>query len=404
MSSKVLIHVGTPKTGTSQLQDVLFANRDLLRRHRVCYPADRFDAHFLAALDLMRLTWGGLEREAVGRWDRLAAEVRAWPGTSIISHEILAAASPTEAARALDSLRRDERTGAEAELHLVISARDLTRQIPAEWQENVKHRSALTYRRFLRQIQDPARTSRVGAWFWSVQELPAILDRWGQGIDPARIHVVTVPPSGSPPDLLWSRFMSAMELADIPLELSDARANPSLGGPETGLLRRVNRAVNPVLDPADYRPLVRELLAHQTLSRRTTSPRLTLPPSLGPWVNELELTWADDLATRGVHVVGALSELVGSVPDGYADPDRPHRRQMLDAGVDAIKALLVENARLRGEVDRLHAELRHAREARDKSITLRAREKAVRGLRSSAPGRVALGAYRAARGKSSRSA
>ena len=131
MSSKVLIHVGTPKTGTSQLQDVLFANRDLLRRHRVCYPADRFDAHFLAALDLMRLTWGGLEREAVGRWDRLAAEVRAWPGISIISHEILAAASPTEAARALDSLRRDERTGAEAELHLVISASDLTRQIPA---------------------------------------------------------------------------------------------------------------------------------------------------------------------------------------------------------------------------------------------------------------------------------
>ncbi len=36
------------------------------------YPADRFDAHFLAALDLMQLPWGGLENEAVGAWDALA--------------------------------------------------------------------------------------------------------------------------------------------------------------------------------------------------------------------------------------------------------------------------------------------------------------------------------------------
>ena len=93
MSQKVLLHVGTPKTGTSYLQDVLFRNRETLAAAGITYPATRFDSHFLAALDLMKLPWGGLQAEAIGAWDELAAQVREAPGTSIISHEILATAS-----------------------------------------------------------------------------------------------------------------------------------------------------------------------------------------------------------------------------------------------------------------------------------------------------------------------
>ena len=109
-AKRVLLHVGTPKTGTSYLQDVLFRNREVLRGHGILYPADRFDGHFLAALDLMRLTWGGLETQAVGAWDRLAEQVRAWPGTSIVSHEILSTASPMHSSRsfAISSSRNSD--------------------------------------------------------------------------------------------------------------------------------------------------------------------------------------------------------------------------------------------------------------------------------------------------------
>ena len=158
MSRRVLLHVGCPKTGTSYLQDVLFRNQAVLREHDVLYPADRFDAHFLAALDLMTLPWGGIETEAVGAWDRLAAQVRDWHGTAIISHEIFARATPTQVERALASL-------GDAEVHLVLSVRDLVRQIPAEWQENVKHRSHITYAKFLRTIRDPGRETKIGSWF-----------------------------------------------------------------------------------------------------------------------------------------------------------------------------------------------------------------------------------------------
>ena len=404
MTQRVLLHVGTPKTGTSYVQDVLFRNRRTLASSGILYPADRFDGHFLAALDLMRLPWGGLETQAIGAWDRLAAQVREHRGTSIISHEILAAASRSQVGHALESLGHGDGT----EVHIVLSVRDLVRQVPAEWQENIKHRSSISYARFLRQIQDPERAGRISSWFWSVQEIPDILNRWGHDLPPERIHLVTVPPSGGDRGLLWKRFSRVLGLDGLDLDLEAERVNPSLGVPEIALIRRINRSANRVVAPADYRPLVRELLAHQTLSTRFRTPRLGLPPDVHPWVRDLEDSWVEEIRARGYDVVGDLEDLRGGPPPKrWADPDAPTEKQVAGAAVDAIKALLLENARLQQESGALRGELDHAHRALERSYlrpTYRLREKAVRRLQASGVGRGALKAYRAARGRNSRSA
>ncbi|MEI5673307.1 MULTISPECIES: hypothetical protein [unclassified Nocardioides] len=405
MSARVLLHVGTPKTGTSYLQDVLFLNRPLLAEHGILYPAERFDEHFLAALDLMRLAWGGLESEAVGAWDRLAAAVRAHDGTAIISHEILATASRAQAARALESLGH----GSGAEVHLVLSVRDLARQIPAEWQENVKHRSRLSYASFLDQIRDPAREGRIATWFWGVQELPDILDRWGFDLPPEQVHLVTVPAPGGPRHLLWERFSRAFGLDDVPLDLDHAgRVNPSLGAAETALVRRINRRTDGVVDSALYRPLVRELLAHQTLSRRTDTPRLALPPAVHPWVEEVTQVWIDEIRAQGYDVVGDLDDLRAPPPPAtFADPDRPVPRQVASASLDAIEALLLENARIRKAEMRLQREVEDLRGELDRAHldpTYRWQERVVARLQSGATGQRLLGVYRRARGRSSEEA
>ena len=403
MTRKVLLHVGTPKTGTSYLQDVLFRNRETLERAEILYPADRFDAHFLAALNLMQLPWGGLESEAHGAWDRMAAAVRAWPHTAIISHEILATASRTQIARALSSLGHPD-----TEVHLVLSVRDLVRQIPAEWQENVKHRSAFSYHDFLATIRDPAREGRVAPWFWGVQEIPDILNRWAADLPPERVHLVTVPAPGGPPDLLWERFCEAFGIGDLDLDREGERTNPGLGVPEIALMRRINLKVNSAVPPTRYRPLVRELLAHQTLSRRTGSPRLTLPPDVHPWAQQLAGAWIDEIKARGYHVVGDLGDLLGppaTVP--YADPDHPVESEVADAALDAIRALLLENGRLLGVEHQLNVQLAETRDALQRSYlrpTYRAREKIVRRLESGRVGRWMLKVYRFGRGRSSRSA
>jgi hypothetical protein len=404
VSKKVYLHVGTPKTGTSYLQHVLFSNRRVLLQHQICYPADRPDTHFLAALDLMRLPWGGLEREGIGGWDRLAARIRDWPGTSIVSHEILATASRTQIGRALESIGH----GDDAEVHLVLSVRDLVRQIPAEWQENVKHRAGLSYGQFLDHIQDPRRVHRIATWFWGVQEIPDILDRWGADLPPAHVHLVTVPPAGGPPDLLWKRFAAAFGLEGIALVLDGGRVNPSLGAAETTLIRRINRVANQELEPADYRPLVRELLAHQTLSRRTDSPRLALPPDVHPWATKLDETWIDEVSARGYDVVGDLDDLRGAPPvTEYSDPDHPDEGLVAGAAVDALKAVLLEAARVRRELAIRARQLDESNRTLERAYlrpTYRWRQRTVRRLEGGRVGRGLMTVYRRARGRSSRSA
>ena len=216
---------------------------------------------------------------------------------------------------------------------------------------------------------------------------------------------------GASNPLEWTSLAQALrlgELGEVELDLEAERANPSLGVPETALLRRINKAVNPVLDPPDYRPLVRELLAHQTLSRRTRTPRLALPPDLHEWARDLGQRWNDEVRRRGYDVVGDLADLEpGPPPEHWADPDSPRESQVSGAAVEAIRALLVENARMRAEEERLRHELHEARVALDRSFlrpSYRVREKALRGLRRTAVGRGLHRVYRVARGRSSRSA
>lgn len=355
MARKVILHVGAPKTGTSFVQDLLFAQREALAREGVLYPADAFDSHFRAALDLMQLPWGGLEWEANGTWDRLARRVREWDGVAVVSHEILATASRVHVARALESL--GEGSGG-TEVHLLYSARDLVRQLPAEWQENVKHRRTTRYAEFLEQVMDPERTEEVAQWFWGVQEVPDVLDRWGATLPRERVHLLTVPPPGAPRDVLWRRFAGVLGIDPDRFLVRDEeaqRANQSLGAAEVAVVRRLNEEIEDIVWNHNYRPLVREYLVHQNLSLNR-SPRLSVPPHVWEWADELSRRWVAELALRGYDVVGDLDDLLPSTPPlPYVDPDDPDPHAFGDAAVQALAAMTREAARLRNEEEELQA-------------------------------------------------
>jgi hypothetical protein len=401
----VLVHVGAPKTGTSFVQDLLFQNRRVLAERGILYPAERFDEHFLAALDLLDLQWGGLERQAVGAWDRLAEQVRAWSGTVIISHEILATATRTQVRRALDSF-------GDADVHVVLSARDLARQIPAEWQENVKHRRTLSYAEFLAKITDPRRKGELASWFWGVQEVPDILDRWGSTLRPDHVHLVTVPKPGAPQGLLWERFAAVLGLDPRAYSVTDVRANPSLSVPESAFVRRVNERVNHgVLANHHYREFVRELLAHRTLSRRAPGSRsapLTVPPDARAWAIELSESWTKVLSERGYDVVGSLEDLLPDPESSveFIDPDEPDETQVREVAMDAVVTLLTEAARLR-EAEQAMARERDAawqELERSRTLVFRVKRRLVREAEHNRLLAALLRGYRSVRGNSSRSA
>ena len=400
MTKRVLLHVGAPKTGTSFVQDILFSNREALRERGILYPAERHDAHFLAALDLMELPWGGLEREAVGAWDRLADEVRAWPETVIISHEVFGTASRVQVARAMESLG-----GPDTEIHIVFSARDLVRQIPAEWQENVKHRRTKTYARFLENLRDPDRSAQVAQWFWGVQEIPDVLDRWGEQVPRENVHLVTVPRPGASPTLLWERFAGLFGIDPTEFTRSD-KANASLGVPQSAMIRRLNLRLNDTLPNHHYRSLVRELIVHRNLSQRPDAQRLSLPDDAYRWASDLARSWVSELALRGYDVIGTLDDLVPGDPLPFVDPDHCDEEQVADAALDGLAIMTRESAKLRdveielhgviedlmGQLDRFHA-----------TRTYKAKERLVRMSETNPVARMGLGFYRRLRGRNSRS-
>ena len=217
-----------------------------------------------------------------------------------------------------------------------------------------------------------------------------------------------MPPPGAPPGLLWERFSQAFGLDGLDLDLEGERANPSLGAPETACCGGSTGRPTRDEPPGDYRPLVRELLAHQTLSRRTELAAARAARGRARLGQELTAAWVEEIKDRGYDVIGDLDDLVGAPPaPPYADPDQPDERQVADAALDAITALLLENAPAPGDRGAAPAELDDARDALERAYlrpSYRFRKGIVRRLEGSGFGRGLLAVYRRARGRSSRSA
>lgn len=341
MSRRVYLHVGAPKTGTTYIQDRLFNNRAELAAHGVHYPIGPRDTMFDAALDLIERPWGGLRQQVHGEWDALVDRIQRLSDTVVVSHEILAGARPAQVERAMNDLAGDE-------VHVVYTARDIARQLPAEWQEQVKHNGRNSFRRYLRQVQK-AKQTHANRWFWRVQGLPDVLTRWSRNLPPDRIHLVTVPQPGAPHGTLWLRFCKVTGIDPLWAPADSERRNPSLGGAETTLLRRLNALLLDEEFPADeYRTIVRETIAHRTLAQRPDMVRVRLPPPAYDWAEEVAESWIEWAEGAKIDVVGDLDELRPIRPpagEPWADPDAPRPRDVADAALDALVAVILEAGR-----------------------------------------------------------
>jgi hypothetical protein len=361
---RVFLHIGAPKTGTTYLQDRLALNVKELARHDVHFPArspfvEPTLFHFRAALDVLGQDWGGPTGHAEGSWDALVKRVRRRSGTVVISHEIFAPA-------AADVVARVKRDLGDAELHIVYTARDLARQVPAAWQESIKQGRQWSFRRYLRRVQAGKN------WFYRSFDLPQVLTTWGTGLPPERVHVVTVPPRAAAAgtgDDLWARFCRAIGADPAWGPAESERANHSLGIAEVQLLRRLNREMGrSTRREAVYDSLVRELLAQTELAART-SPPVRLPPDALPWAHEQSERWIEWVQESGVDLVGDLADLRPAPVDPdeeWVNPDRARRRAQLGAAVDALAAMTREAARRTDPDQQLVTRVRkHAKRLRE---------------------------------------
>ena len=327
---RVYLHVGVPKTGTTHLQEMLWHNRAVLATQGLLYPGYVHAAHFHAAVDLQRErydTW--VDPMADGAWDRLVAHVRQWPERSVITTELLTTVNRGQVARVLRSLDF-------AEVHVICTARDLARQIPSMWQENIRNRRTESYGEFLAAIRCPE-PSPIGDLFWEFQDLGRVLATWSRDLPPSRVHVITVPGNGAPPDALWQRFAGLLDVDPRSCEPLAQHDNQSLGAAQTEVLRRINLALPASMGWPRYKAVVKEYLAQDILAGQGDKPRITLPADELGWVRDRAELLASQIETAGYDVVGDLAELLPRTAPGAAA--EPPDRELLDSAVTALAEL-----------------------------------------------------------------
>lgn len=332
---RVFVHVGCPKTGTTFLQSTLWRSRDALRSQGVGLPVDRL-SHFHLALAVREQLDPRLDApRALRVLDRFAEELAASTDpTIVLSNEMLAGATATQA---VGLHRLIETAVPDAETHVVITARDLARQVPAEWQQQIQHRRTIAWDDFLRSLRDG---SEPAAYFLPAQDAADVARRWASDLPARRVHIVTVPPPSGPRGLLLERFCEVLGVDPSVVSAADAVPNESLGRVQAELLRRVNVALGDRLPHprAGYGRVGKRYFAQQVLAPMGGE-RPTLPPRMLPWCRERTEELIAAIAAAGFDVVGDLDELR---PDAAAavEPVAVTDAEVAAAAVAALADLL----------------------------------------------------------------
>ncbi len=332
----VTFHVGTPKSGTTSLQNILARNRDLLREHGYLYPG-RNQGHFIETMSLREGGFRGHEFEnAAGAWDRAVAEILAHDGPTLLSHEILGGSKRKVVERAADSLPGRQ-------LRVLLTCRDLGRQLPAVWQEGVKNGDTISYEQFLSDTFEAWDGPGAASGMWRGQNLAGVAQRWGSVVGPENVVIVTVPPSGADKDVLWRRFVEAAGLPDVDYAIPDAPRNPSLGTVETELLRRVVARLPEDVPWPTYSRQVKRRLAQRRLVKERAGGNLTVPERWRGRVASASEEMLDAVRDAGHPVVGDLADLAPAYAPGGTAPDDVTAEQLLERSLDVLVPLVLHD-------------------------------------------------------------
>jgi hypothetical protein len=368
MARRVYFHIGLPKTGTTYLQTLMWNNHAELRRQGVLLPGTSNRQHLWASGAVREDP--NLRRrgaDAPQAWERLSDEINRWADTAVVSHEFFAAAGAEQVARALAVLGN-------AEVHVVVTARDTVSLVTARWQEFVKNGSTAPVDAYpLTEETDPA-----NEWDWGTLDLADVLRRWGASVPAQRVHVLTLPKPGEPRETLWLRFADLVGIDPATCSTQGSVQNESLGVVEVELLRRVNGELEGFTSAQDRGNWIRGYLAQGKLVPRGGEKFWPSPER----VAELRARGdriVDEVIAVGYHVIGDVEDLRTPAdlparrhPDGVTDAE------VAAAGAAVIAAMMTDVRRLTRE----NRALQDKASMRALAAPVRLARRAVRRLRT----------------------
>lgn len=328
MAQRVVVHIGLMKSGTTFIQGRLGANRERLAAQGVLFPGPSWRRHVNAVTDFM-----GAAHRTPGSWESLRDEINDHAGTAVVSMEYLAMLGPRLIPLLAESF-------GDADVRILVGARDLGRTVPAMWQEAVKNRSTRTWTEYVDSIRTRGES---GKRFWRQQHLGRIVTRWVEHVGPEQVYLVTLPPPQAPRDRLWGRFCEVCGIRGESSWDEAPRTNESLGAASTLVVRELNLLTQDLSLP-DYRRRVKALAKHlMPVHGADESPIGFQVPA---WLHDEADTIRKQVRDSGVHVLGDLDELTPLDVTGV-DPGTVDAAAQRDAALAALAATLRQVHRVR---------------------------------------------------------
>jgi hypothetical protein len=320
----VYLHVGPAKTGTTYLQQLLWENRDRMRKQGILRPGDLRDQHYLAAADLAEAPPPGMTRqETAERWASLVGMILAHDGPTVVSHERFSSATMGQAKRAVADL-------GERDVHIIFTARNARALHESRYQQTLKSGRTWTFDEFTKSVLATGKTIGLGG---------QAIEHWGAAVPPERFHVVTMPGPGASRTLLWERFCEVIgfDLSDAIMETG--RINESIGVVEAELLRRLNAEEGDAW-PLEAQLYVKHKMVPNLLAGRPGQRKISVtdPEALEALVRQTaKLTRT--VRRRGFHVVGDLAELQASQAAMSTPSDglEPTSDEVLELALESLR-------------------------------------------------------------------
>ncbi|TDE32525.1 hypothetical protein [Actinomadura sp. 6K520] len=344
MASKIVLHIGLQKSGTTFLQHMLQDNHETLAASDVLYPIPRdwqrgrrtVANHEWASYGLLgtEYPWVSELRAAKEEpsWRALLEQVRACPGTVLLSAEALSVIRSDAASRLFTTLGADD-------VEVVITARSLGRSLPSLWQQHIRNGLSGSFDSYLKRLarqRDARIETDPDAHIWRAFVLSGLVRRWSAA-GASKVSVVTSP--GRPPQLLLDRFTQAAGLPGLThTPVADRQAHTGLTAPETLVLASLNAAFRERSWPKGKADRARQAITESFQARDQRGGKVTVPPAWRSRVAEWSKEDLDALQKTEAHIVGDLADLHYDPAADETDPATPE--ETARAGAAAALTLL----------------------------------------------------------------
>lgn len=235
MTSRVFLHIGPPKTGTTTIQSALNARRTQLLAQGIRYVGAGSQTSAAAMAVTRRRNPANGRYIPISTWNDVLRELRrSVEHTAIISSEWFAGADRSQIERLAADLRPYT-------VSVLITIRSLELILPSRWQQNVIEGASYGYEEWLEEIFAPTDSPRK-ARFWHQQDHGKLALRWAAAFGTDQIHIVCV--NETEPLRLLRDVEAITGITPGTLDADEVTKNRKMDRQEVEEIRRFNELVN----------------------------------------------------------------------------------------------------------------------------------------------------------------